>query len=139
MAGSLKSTPNDRLLTSFSLKFFILKVFAKNLLRGSRLRNNFIFLFWCLTRGLNSVLMSNKRTHYLLDYGNFLFSYAYWYSLELIYSKLISYLTNRDFPGIDHKLANANQFRCEGYERKGSNCRLIVRNDRNASGWRFLK
>ena len=41
-----------------------IRVFARNLLRGTRRRNIFfIFSFWCLTSGLTS----NKSTHYLLD------------------------------------------------------------------------
>ena len=43
---------------------FTLRVFPRNLLKGSRRRNIFIFLFWCQTWGLNSGSMSNKPTHY---------------------------------------------------------------------------
>ena len=37
-----------------------------------RRRNIFIFSSSCLTVGLNLGLTSNKPTHYLLDYGDFL-------------------------------------------------------------------
>ena len=53
----------------FMAILFTLTVFAKNLFRESRRKNIFIFAFWCLTLGLNSGLISNKPTDYLLDYG----------------------------------------------------------------------
>ena len=40
--------------------FFTLKVFARNLLRGSRLRNIFIFPFWYLMWGINPRFTSNS-------------------------------------------------------------------------------
>ena len=59
MAGptSLKATPNDSdFLRNFSWQFyFTLRVFARNLLAWDS----------------NPGFMSNKPTHYLLDYGDF--------------------------------------------------------------------
>ena len=53
----------------FTAILFTFRVFATNLLRGSRPRNIFVFSFWCLTWDLNSGLTSNKPTYHLLDYG----------------------------------------------------------------------
>ena len=51
----------------FMAFIFTLRVFARNLLRGSRWRNIFFHIsFWCLTWGLNLGLSSNKPTLYLL-------------------------------------------------------------------------
>ena len=47
---------------------FTLKIFVRNLLRLSRRKNIFIFLFWCMTWGLNSSLTYSKPTYYLLHY-----------------------------------------------------------------------
>ena len=69
---NLKSTPNDRFHGNFLLT---LRVFARNLMRANRQRNIFHISFWCLTWHLNLFLMSNKLTHYLLDYVNFLLYY----------------------------------------------------------------
>ena len=66
----LYMTPNNSSLRSFLMPIvFTFSVLVKNLLRGSRRRNIFIFSFRCLTWGLNLGLTSNKSTHYLLDYG----------------------------------------------------------------------
>ena len=54
---------------------FILRVFARNLLRENRRRNTFRISFWCLAWGSNSGFSSNKPTHYLLDHGDF-FNFA---------------------------------------------------------------
>ena len=71
---SLKSTPNDRFfLINFSWQIsFAFSVFARNLLRGNRRRNNFCISFWCLAWGSNPGFTSNKPTHYLLDCGDFM-------------------------------------------------------------------
>ena len=57
-------------LRNFSWQFlFILRVFAKNLLRGNRRSNTFCILFECLAQGSNPGFTFNKPTHYLIDYG----------------------------------------------------------------------
>ena len=69
---SLKSTPNDRFFEKlFMAVLIILRVFARNLLRGNRRRNTFRILFWCLDWGSNPGLPSNKTTLYILDHGDF--------------------------------------------------------------------
>ena len=55
----------------FMAILFTLRVFARNLLRGSRRRNTFCILFWCLAWGSNPGFSSNKPTHHLLDHGDF--------------------------------------------------------------------
>ena len=65
---SLTSTPT----TDFSRNFFMaglftLRVFARNLLRGNRRRNIFISYF----------VLIPDLTHYLLDYGDFIFDNIY--------------------------------------------------------------
>ena len=72
--------------TFFGRKENTVRVFARNLLRGSSRKNIFIFSFWCLTWGLNSGVMSYRSTHYLLDYGDFLFQ-----RLVICNRNLISY------------------------------------------------
>ena len=58
---SLKSTPNDRFFEKlFMAILFILRNFARNLLRGSRRKNTFRISLWCLTWGSNSGFSSNK-------------------------------------------------------------------------------
>ena len=56
----------------FMAILFILGVFDRNLLRGNRRRNIFCILYWCLACCSNPSLTSNKPTHYLLNYGDFL-------------------------------------------------------------------
>ena len=57
---------------TFITNLFILRVFARNRLRGSHQRNFFfIFSFWCLTWDTNPAFASTNPTHYLLDYGDF--------------------------------------------------------------------
>ena len=72
---SLKSTPNDRFLRSFSRQLlFTLRAFARNLLRGNRRRNTLCILSWSLafvTIYCFRFLQSNKLTHYLLEYVHF--------------------------------------------------------------------
>ena len=71
---SLKSTTSDRFFEKlFMAIFFTFRVFARNLLKGSHRRNIFILSFLCLTWALNLGLTSNKPTHYLLDYGDFIY------------------------------------------------------------------
>ena len=64
--------------------FIYLRVFARNLLRGSQRRNIFIFHIFSFKSNLilNSCLTSNKPTHYLLDYDDF--------TVKLIYLPLSS-------------------------------------------------
>ena len=69
---SLKSTPNDRFEKLFMAILFILRVFARNLLRGNRQRNIFRISFWCLAWDSNRGFSSNKSTHHLLDHGDLL-------------------------------------------------------------------
>ena len=72
---SLKSTPNDRFFffeKLFMEILFTLRVFARNQLRRNRRRNTFRISFWCLAWGSNPGFSSNKPTHYLLDYGDFI-------------------------------------------------------------------
>ena len=47
------------------------KVFARNLLRENRQRNNFRILFWRLGWCSNPGFSSNKPTQYLLDHGDY--------------------------------------------------------------------
>ena len=69
-AYSLKSTPNIQIFDElFMAILFTLRVFARNLLRGSCRTNIFIFSYWWLTWGLNSGPTSKKLTHCLLHYG----------------------------------------------------------------------
>ena len=75
--GELQSTVDSErqtfLLRNLSWQFDLLpEFFVRNLLTWSCRRNIFTFSFWYLTWGLNSVLTSNKPTHYLLDNGNLL-------------------------------------------------------------------
>ena len=60
-------------LRNFSWHLITHRVFARNLLRGSRRRNTFRILFWCLAWGSNPSFSSNKPTHYLLDHGDFVY------------------------------------------------------------------
>ena len=72
---SLKSTANDRFFEKLFMTIIItVRVFARNLLRGNRRRNTFRILFWCLACGSYPGFTSNKPTHYLLDYGDFVFN-----------------------------------------------------------------
>ena len=72
---SLTSTPNDRFLENcFISGLFILRVFTSNLLKKSS-NKYFFFIFRCLTRGTNWGFSSNKSTHILLDYGDFIRDY----------------------------------------------------------------
>ena len=72
---SLKSTPIDRFLRSFSWQFYLLlRVFAKNLLRGSRRRSIFIFSLEFLAWGLNSGLTSNKPTRLIRQHTSYYFA-----------------------------------------------------------------
>ena len=62
----LKSTSNARILRNFFMAIlFTLRIFERNLLKGSRRSNIFIFSFWYLAWYLNLSLTSNKQTHYL--------------------------------------------------------------------------
>ena len=56
----------------FMAILFDLRVFARNLLRESSRRNTFCISFRCLVWGSNPNFTSNKPTHYLLDYGDFM-------------------------------------------------------------------
>ena len=56
---------------AFHAILFILRVFAKILLRGNRRRNIFCILFSYQAWGSNPGFMSNKPSSYPLDYGNF--------------------------------------------------------------------
>ena len=62
MLCTLKSTPNDIFLNGFSWQIlFTLRGFARNLLRGNRWKNVFIFFRFDIWPGiLNSSLTSNK-------------------------------------------------------------------------------
>ena len=72
---SLKPTPNYGFFEKlFIAILFTLWVFARKLLSGNRRINTFRILFWCLAWNSNSGFMSNKTTHYLLNYGYF----SYW-------------------------------------------------------------
>ena len=70
---SLKSTPKDRFLRSFSWQFYLFSEFLPEICWEQVNEEIFsYFPFWCLTWSLNSVgLTSNKPTHCLLDYGDF--------------------------------------------------------------------
>ena len=56
----------------FMAILFILRIFARNLLRGNRRRNTFRISFWCLTGDSNPGFSFNKPTHHLLDHGDFI-------------------------------------------------------------------
>ena len=58
-------------LRNFMAILFAHSVFGRNLLRGTRRRNTFCILFWCLAWGSNLAFTSNKPIHYLLDHGDF--------------------------------------------------------------------
>ena len=63
----LTSTPNDRFLRNFFIAaLFTLRVFARNLLRGSRRRNIFHISFLIT----DLAFASNNPTHYILDHGD---------------------------------------------------------------------
>ena len=65
---SLMSTPNDGFFEKiFMAILFILRVFARTLLRENRRWNTFRISFWCLAWDSNPGCSSNKPTHYLLD------------------------------------------------------------------------
>ena len=74
---SLTSTPNDRFLRNFFMAgLFTLRVFARNLLRGSRRRNIFhIFIFDDWPEVRTQAFASNKSTHYILDHDDSINSY----------------------------------------------------------------
>ena len=76
----LKSTPSDRFFEKlFHGSFNTLTVFATNLRRGNRRKNNFFLYFvWCLAWGSNPGFTSNKPTHYLVDCGDFMYLYEMW-------------------------------------------------------------
>ena len=60
---SLKATPNDRFFDKLFLAIiFTLRIFGRNLLKGSCRRNTFRVLFWCLALVLNHGFTSNKPT-----------------------------------------------------------------------------
>ena len=64
---SLKSTPNDRLLRSFFMKIlFALRIFARNLLKGSRRRNNFSYFHFVVWPGIwtRTLRLINQHTTY---------------------------------------------------------------------------
>ena len=70
---SLKSSPTASFWWNYFLAIlFALRVFSRNLLRGSCRRNIFIFSFCCLIWCLNRGLASSKATHYLIDHGEFI-------------------------------------------------------------------
>ena len=70
---SLKSTSIDRFYEKlFMAILFTLRFFTRNLLGGNRWRNTFHILFWYLAWGWKPGITSNKPTHYVLDYGDFL-------------------------------------------------------------------
>ena len=65
--ASLKSSPNDKFLRSFSWQIYLFSEFFKrNLLRGSCRRNIILYSFcWrCLIWRLNRGIKSNKPTYY---------------------------------------------------------------------------
>ena len=69
----LKSIPNEGFLEKlFMAILFILRVFARSLLRRNRRRNTFHILFSCLAWGSNPGFSSNKPAHYLLVNGDFI-------------------------------------------------------------------
>ena len=55
---------------TFHGNFIYYQSFTRNLLRGNRRRNTFCSLFWYLAWPVQ-MSMSNKTTHYPLDYGDF--------------------------------------------------------------------
>ena len=83
----LKSTPNDRFFKKLFMAIsFTLWIFARNLLRGSRQRNIFIFPCWCLNWNLNRGVMSIKPTLFLLDSSDF--AYFRTFSKIIYFAKL---------------------------------------------------
>ena len=74
-----KPTAYNRFLKSFSWQILFTLILVTNMLRGGHLKNTLSFSWRCLTCD-----MSNKPTHYLLDYGNFnalKFTPKYWRNL----------------------------------------------------------
>ena len=72
---SLTSTSNDRFFEKlFMAVLFTLRVFARNLLRGSRPRIIFFYFIFYDWPGIRTqAFASNKPTHYVLDHGDFIF------------------------------------------------------------------
>ena len=87
--NSLTSTQNDRFFEKlFQCQLYLLKVFARNLLRENPGRNTLHILLWYLALESNPCLMSNKPTLYLLAYEDFIAhsnitnKYPAWYSTK---------------------------------------------------------
>ena len=64
-AGNLLKGSRQR--TIFLAGLFTLRVFARNLLRGILRRNSFLISFLMT----DLAFTSNKATHYILDYGDY--------------------------------------------------------------------
>ena len=94
---NLKTTSYDRFFKKlFMAILFTLRVLARNLLRANRRRNTFCILLWCLAWGANPGFTSDKMSHYLLDYGNFIIHLPafFWYRQQLLF-RFFFYLLNR--------------------------------------------
>ena len=82
----LNLTPNDRFFKKLFMAILLtLRVFARNLLRGNRWRNNFHISYWCLGWDSNPGFSFNKPTHYVLDH-------VYLY---ILYIRCINYIHER--------------------------------------------
>ena len=66
---SLTSTPNEIFFRNFTWQFCLIPEFLPEICWEDVAEE--IFAFWCLNWGLNRGFMSNKPTHYLLEYGDF--------------------------------------------------------------------
>ena len=64
--SSLTSTPNDKFFETLFRGWFLftLRIYSEEIF--------FVFSYWCLTWSLNLGLTSNKPTHYLQDWGDFI-------------------------------------------------------------------
>ena len=72
MAGPIDLRKTDFLRILSWQVYLLLRVFARNLLRGNRRRNNFFVFCFDVWPGVRvPAFTSNKSTHYLLDYGGF--------------------------------------------------------------------
>ena len=63
------------------LQVYLLSEFLSEICYDEIAEELFLFSFWCLTWDTNPGFTSNKQTHYLLDYGD--------YVVTLVYNKII--------------------------------------------------
>ena len=90
----LQSTPNVRFFEKlFMATLIYFQSFCqKSAERGNRRRNTFRTLFWCLA--WNPGFSSNKPTHYLLDYGDFILYYDLWKIMAINKTRIMEHGKN---------------------------------------------